>query len=447
MSAIRQRVVLRRLSNAFATQARRMDADKSSRPHLGLEHEYVVSYGANRIDFRTIIHRLGLGQSHLDPGDPNSYRMAAGAVLTADETEAEFALPAFPCVNGVTGRMAADARSARTQLQALLGPPYCLSGYSTHLSVEAPYRIVDEIARIYLGTFAPAIMLLLDRPTSPGLLVRPRPTRLELGGDFVDGLRLRAAAAMALGSVLACSAALLNRSQNFLPEMLRIAAIPDDRRFGWYVDRRAFGEDLYVRGREARLPLASGGNITAQSHLTAAWQAARPFAAALLGAADLSPVDRTVAGDLQLPCEKSSLDEEPAAEVDESADSSSSVLGDVIRVRNRPAADLAPVMVTWDVSIFLAVISNRSRQAFVCIPTPFLAEFLHRLDSGDLDDLLVAYLAVPGAGRRLERRDQALRPGLYDELGPRIKLLPKERPPMRRKVRWIRQLFQPAAYQ
>jgi hypothetical protein len=113
-----------------------------------------------------------LGQSNLDPGDPNSYRLLSGAALTADETEAEIALPPMPSVGGVTERMVAEAKGARTELEALLDPSLSVSGYSTHLSVEVPPRIADEVARIYIRTFAPAIMLLLDQPSSPGLLVR-----------------------------------------------------------------------------------------------------------------------------------------------------------------------------------------------------------------------------------------------------------------------------------
>ena len=59
---------------------------------VGLEHEYRVWLGRHLVDFRTVVHHLNLGRPRLDPADLNAYRLESGAVLTADETEAELAL-------------------------------------------------------------------------------------------------------------------------------------------------------------------------------------------------------------------------------------------------------------------------------------------------------------------------------------------------------------------
>ena len=89
---------------------------------------------------------------------------------------------------------------------------------------------------------------------------------MELGGEFMDGVRLEACVAFALGSVLACTAAIRDGQALSAPE-IRGTVLPDDRRFGWFLDRRAFGCDLYAEGRAAILPVAGGGTVTAQSHL------------------------------------------------------------------------------------------------------------------------------------------------------------------------------------
>ena len=78
------------------------------------------------------------------------------------------------------------ATHARAHLAGLLSHRQ-LHGYSTHISVSVPTRIVDAVACEFISLFTPAMMLLMDRSDSPGLLVRPRPGRLELGGMLETG--------------------------------------------------------------------------------------------------------------------------------------------------------------------------------------------------------------------------------------------------------------------
>ena len=60
---------------------------------VGVEHEYVVSRDGRSVDFRALIHNLGLGGMALDPGDAYAYRLASGAVITCDDREAEVSTP------------------------------------------------------------------------------------------------------------------------------------------------------------------------------------------------------------------------------------------------------------------------------------------------------------------------------------------------------------------
>ncbi|MGH9196428.1 MAG: hypothetical protein ACRD1T_11880, partial [Acidimicrobiia bacterium] len=185
----------------------------------GLEFEYRVS-GATPVDFRSLIHDLGLTHGGLDAGDLRAFRLSSGAILTADGPEAEIALPPIQCAPQFTSRAVAQSSTERAWFRSLLPNHMRLDGYSTHLSIGTPTHFNERISLEYVRAFAPALMVLMDGPFSPGLLVRARPNRVELGGEYVDGVRLRAALAFALGSVLVCAAALQKKGE--LPPKLRL---------------------------------------------------------------------------------------------------------------------------------------------------------------------------------------------------------------------------------
>jgi len=144
-------------------------------------------------------------------------------------------------------------------------------------------------------------MVLMDRTSSPGLLVRPRPGRLELCGEYVDGVAARGALAFAVGSVRA----LARGDRRALAELaVRVRLEPAVERYGLYVDRRAFGPDLYDEGRGAVLRHARDGAArSVQQQLEQAWAFARATLAADTASDDLEAVDRMVRGEIALPCE------------------------------------------------------------------------------------------------------------------------------------------------
>jgi hypothetical protein len=432
---------LRAASEAFGRACAPVPA--CGRPILGLEHEFVVARAGGPIDFRSIIHRLGLGQRHLDPADPNAYRRPSGAAWTCDGAEAEIALPPRVLEPGAGRRIAAGAAAERGALAATLAalsPPLVPEGCSTHLSVSLPdERRSLATAERFARRFAAGLMLLMDGPASPGLLVRPRPGRLELGGEYVTGRSLRAALMFAAGATLASHAA-ARTGREALPPALDVRLAAATQRFGWYVDRRAFGPDLYAIGRATVVRTADGRTVRAQDHLERAWAAVRSRLEPFLGAGDLEPTDRVVAGDEPLPLETSrrapgtdvGADSDDLAAPDGTrapGDDEANPFGAVIRPVARPGFDLAPVMVTWDLGVLVVADRARSRQAFVAIPRPWLATYLSALVAGRLDAPIAAYLAHPPAGRRLARRNDARSPGLFDELGLRGELLPAERGP------------------
>ncbi|MEP6871959.1 MAG: hypothetical protein ABI939_08935, partial [Anaerolineaceae bacterium] len=232
---------------------------------IGIEHEFVVRAGDAVVDFRKLIHDLRIPGRRLDPGDCNAYRLSSGLALTADEGEAEVATPPISVKRGFTGDVVAWAGHGRAQLEAVLPQGHGLEGYSTHLSVAAPGPDGDDLASLYAKTFAPALALLLERPDSQGVYVRPRPGRLELCGEFVEGSRLGAVAAFVAGSARATSLARVGLGT--LPPALAVQTLPAIERYGLRVTRHACGVDLYAAGRAASLPIAGGGEISVQTYL------------------------------------------------------------------------------------------------------------------------------------------------------------------------------------
>ena len=75
-----------------------------------------------------------------------------------------------------------------------------------------PAKLNDRVCRLYAETFAADLMLLMNRIDSPGLLVRPRPGRTELCGEYIEDEPLAAAAAFVAGSTRACAAAVRRNS-------------------------------------------------------------------------------------------------------------------------------------------------------------------------------------------------------------------------------------------
>ncbi|MEA2825988.1 MAG: hypothetical protein QOG43_427 [Actinomycetota bacterium] len=388
-----------------------------------MEHEYTLTEGPDRIDFRRLIHGLAVPGLRLDPGDTNAYRCRSGMVLTCDDEDAEVVSPPVPVRPGFALDVADWGARGAVELRRILPPGIGMRGFSTHLSASLPPRLVGPVCALLAETFAPALMLVLDRADSHGVFLRPRPGRVELCGEFATGARLGAAAALVAGGTRACAGALARDglSREGLPPALAVDLRPATGRFGLFVGRRlAFGFDLYAAGRRARLPLEDGGVITAQAHLERAWSAARAALADAAGPADLDAGDRIVAGSSPLGVESADGDAphppRPAPP---------SPCGGILGSRRRPGVDVVAVAATWDFTVFR--LDHGRRTAYACIPTPWLEQFLDRLDSGDLDVILARFLDAAPAGRVLVAHDQTGEPGLWDDavIGP--DLLPYER--------------------
>ncbi|MGE0880749.1 MAG: hypothetical protein AB7L13_13805 [Acidimicrobiia bacterium] len=383
---------------------------------LGLEHEFQVHDVRTNapLDFRSLVRSLPIDGRRIDPSDPNALRCPWGGLITADGREAEIAVDPVACEPGFVDRLDRRTRTAHRALRDALPVHLDLTGYSTHLSVATPPRMTSRVASIYASHFSAPMMLLLDRRESPGLLVRTRPGRTELCGEYATGSALHGAAAFAAGSVLASiEAARHRRSRRTLPPAIDVRLAPAAQRTGWYVDRLAFGVDLYDAARSARLRTARS-TTTAQAQLEQAWAVARHAltTAGLADIADLAVTDAMVHGDLPLPVESTLVDTPTEAATVENG----SAFGRAIAERHRPWGRLTPAAMSWDLAVFAAAGRHGSRTAFIAVPRREFAVFLDDLDAGLLDAAIAAYLAAPANGSRLVAASDVERAALYDEV-------------------------------
>lgn len=375
---------------------------------VGIEHEYRVLLDGLQIDFRRIIHRLRVPGLRIDPADPNAYRCDWGGTITADGREAEIAIPPVARASGFTDVVDAWCGAGHDALASILPARHSLVGYSTHISVAMPTAVAHRLSKLYAVTFAPTLMLLMDRRGSPGLLIRPRPGRLELGGEFVAGEALRAALAFAVGSLLALA-------RGIAPARLGARTESAVRRYGLFVPRDAFGPDLYEEGRAARF--ANGE--TAAERLAASWALARPQLDA--SGADLRVADRVVAGLDGLPSERSTR-----PRVGRTPHRAVSPFAGIRREIARPAFIARAAVATWDFVVYELRFADRA--LFACVPRDELDVFRTRLELGALDAAIAARARRRWPRTSLHDARQTNRLAYYDTLGEPYRLLAAEHP-------------------
>jgi hypothetical protein len=401
---------------------------------LGLELEFSARLQrGGQIHFGSLIHRLPIDGEALDPGDPNAYRCSWGGVITSDGAEAEIATPPVWARPGFAGELQAWAEAGQAALRRAVPRGIDLSGYSAHLSAAMPARLNDRVCRLYAGTFAAGLMLLTDRADSPGLLVRPRPGRIELCGEYIQAEALSAAAAFVAGSTRACAAAVRGHGERpSLPPMLTVQLARAVQRYGWYVDRRAFGADLPTASRRALLRRASGGTISAQSYLELAWATAREALAGDAAASDVQAVEAMISGSLPLPAERGRPWGRGPGQLDcwaslTPGDGKPPMVAPGLRTHVRPDFTLRPVAVTWDFTVFEAAAA--AQRAYTCVPRDSLPGFLSELEGGALDREIASYLALRSRNRILAAHRQTRRLGMYDRMKAPAALLAPERDP------------------
>jgi hypothetical protein len=383
---------------------------------VGLEHEFAVAREGKRVDFRKLIHPIDLPGRAIDPGDKYAYRLETGAVVTCDDAEAEAATPPVALEPGWATALREWATSAATSLIRAV-PDASLSGWSTHLSVSADTAHVAQACGLFSRTFAPALMMLMEQRNGEGLLMRPRWCRLEFGGDYVSGAALSAATAMAAGGALVClDVARGQQSKRALPPAVKVDVTPAVERYGWFVDRKAFGFDLLEQGRQALFRREYFGSIGAQRQLEVAWAVAREAIVAVSSEHDLSAADAMVAGDRALP-----LEQQPnrAPMVAEPSVARKHPLGSAVALRTEGDLEVSAIAVTWDYVVFGL---SGAENGVWAVPRRDLPEAIARIREGDVSPMLAEYRRDEPLGSY----DQAVRGGFYTELLAGRRLAPPE---------------------
>ncbi len=391
---------------------------------VGLEHEYRLTMGGQRLDFRELIHDIAIAGQRLDPGDLNAYRCESGLVMTCDGKDAEVAFPPVPVRPGFTASLDAWVALGRAEVFRLLPQDVEMAGFSTHLSASVPEGMGDDVCALFARTFAPVLMLMLDHSDSHGVFVRPRPGRVELCGAYATDDRVRAAAIIVAGGVRACASAIASgvASAGSVPPRLAVDIQPASGRYGLFVGRDTFGFDLYAEGRHAMLPSADGGEIEAQSFIEQAWQAALSALGGDVNDSDVEAGSRMISGTRPLGVERTTPDEELPNSVGPSV---SSVFGEILTLRPRPNIGVQAVAATWDFTIFL--FSRDDREAYACVPRTSLDPFLDRLGDGALDPVVGTFLDSPPVGDVLIANPLTAVARLWDYVVIGPDLVPQER--------------------
>jgi hypothetical protein len=370
--------------------ARRIPAGPRDGIDIGVEQEWRLRIDGIPVDFRQLVRSVTSDLPHRDPGDPNAVRLPGGVALTADGWEAELVTPPVPLgpsAPELIAKLLADglAETSRRLLQHGYAPGF--TGFSTHVNVTCPDRRVVRTAQLLASRCSPAVALMLESVNSAGLLIRPRRGRLELGSDHLDGQHLEVALIAVSAIVVLCAASAGRRgargSVRSVPE-LDLTIVPARERFGYYVDRRASGSDLYSAGRAAVLRTAAGSTITAGDHLAAVWELARPHARRL--GLDPTAVDAAVTGRSSLPCEVGDRSDAPVAvtALGRHRANESRPENPDLRRRQRPFGLVEAAWVTWNVTAWRCS-SPDGGEYYLVIPRADHAGFLSVLDSGRLD--------------------------------------------------------------
>jgi len=392
------------------------------RPRLGevgIEHEYALLAGDEQLDFRVILERAEPGGVQADPADPFAHRLASGLVLTADEREAEVASPPVPVRPGFTMALAGWATAGREAIEATVPAGATLRGYSTHISISMEPGIAVEVAGRWAQVYAAAWMVIVQRREAHGVMIRPRPGRLEFCGDFAAGERLRAAAAFVAGTTLHLADCVREGRLPASP-ILDVAIDPASIRWGYEVRRFGFGPDLLAGGRRAIVCTFAGEAVTAQELLEGAL---RDVEIGLRGRAfdrDLEPLREMVAGRRPLGVEEPSQAGESPRPLPRE-DLGAVALPPALRVRG---VNIEPVTATWASTTFRLAAAGRE-PAYVVVPRPYLARFLREFGRGRLEGAFDAYLAGDGGGA-LETWQQTLAPGMFRTMAEPASLLPPE---------------------
>jgi len=244
---------------------RQRPGEAEARMMLGVEQEFELFDRGRPIDFRAEFPRaIGRAASIPFRNCDSAAIVEAGYMLCCDGRDAEFATAPIDLRGSGPIDLANEVLRCRSHmLQTLrkLGRRE-VRGYSTHLSISVPAGRERELAEAAAARIGPALILLMEGPRSPGLLIRTRRGRLEVGSEYMDDpQRLAATIVLLAGAVHAC---LHNQAAwEQLPALKLLRWQEAITRPGLYLPHDAYGESIHDLGRAASVEREEGGKISA----------------------------------------------------------------------------------------------------------------------------------------------------------------------------------------
>lgn len=231
----------------------------------GVEQEFEIFQAGAKLDFQLVFAAVArkLGAIPFRSRDLAAV-VDPGYMLASDDTEAEFATAPVDLAGTGALELAGEvARCRESLLDALLeGHADDVRGYSTHLNLGLRHGGETTLALAVAELVGPSLTLLLEGPDSPGLLIRPRPLRLEIGTEYVDRDELMVAGIVLLAGAV-CA---LERGAAAIAEWPRAQVQRWEigvMRGGVYLPRDAFSQSIHARGRDAQIQLTGGGMLSA----------------------------------------------------------------------------------------------------------------------------------------------------------------------------------------
>lgn len=377
----------------------------------GIEQEFYVFREDIRIDFREVIHTLAIPGARIDPGDRNAYRMEDGSAVTADGLEAEIASIPIDTVPGFAPGLAALTAQHYESLRGLLPADLSLRGAATHINVSVPSNIADRVVLEYVQTFGPMLQALWDRPNGEGIMIRPRPGRIEFGGECIAGPRLAGVALFCVSSVRR-----LARDSGNLPRF-RLQARPAVERLGVELRRPTYASNFYEAGRSARLAMTNGKETSLTGALSIIWNECRTEAARFGTQGEIRTIDDIVCGRLPLGIEGRPLP--PATEGHRIQHSWRAT--PLAGWSRHDGTAIRPTYDTWDYTIMQC---RRGGASWLqVVPRTSMSEFVAAANDPQFQ------WPVPSRRRSLTLRSQLYRPGTYSRIADDSILSPLERAP------------------
>lgn len=378
---------------------------------LGVEQEFELFQNGERLDFRTLFPSLVSRLSSVPFRDSDTaVLLEAGYMLACDGQDAEIATAPISYRRAGLPTLAREVSRCRGHLLQLLANHGIreVRGYSTHVSVSVPAGHEWEFATAAACTFAPALLLLMEARVSPGLLIRPRRGRLEIGSEYIDSEEQLEACLVFLAAA-AHAWAQAGTTWGKLPRVRLERWQEANIRPGIYLPPDAFGESLHQHGRLAVLELEQGGRTTAGKLLESA-------ADLLLAGVDkhVSPeatriLSEFARGDRTLQIE---LDTDPDLIAPGGARTAAPECADIISIVTAPQTlGLTPRFVDWHGAAFSP--TDLKEPLVVAMPWAQLPRFFTEARESGRPN------AVPSgrAGERiLNSLDQLQSPGIYQEI-------------------------------